>query len=118
MNTLNTTRHSLRCPTALVALFFGLAATYAVAGETDEAPSVQVSYADLDLSKPAGAETLYRRIEGAARSVCGPRHSRNLNQVQAFRTCYKNAIEDALQQVNESLVFAVHRNKTGKPASG
>ena len=118
MNTLDTTRLSLRCPTALVALFFGLAAASAVAGETDDAPSVTVSYADLDLSKPAGAETLYRRIQAAARSVCGPRHSRSLARVQAFRTCYEDAIEDALQQVNESSVFAVHRNQTRDRASG
>lgn len=118
MNTLDTTRLSLRFPTALVALFFGLAAASAVADETDEAPSVTVSYADLDLSKPAGAETLYRRIQAAARSVCGPRHSRILLQIQTFRTCYKDAVEDALQQVNESLVFAVHRSKTEYPAEG
>lgn len=110
MNTLDTTRLSLRCATALVALSFSLAAAYAVADETDGAPSVTVSYADLDLSKPAGAEMLYRRIQAAARSVCGPRHSRILAQVQAFRTCYKDAVEDALQQVNESQLFAVHRN--------
>src|SRR5688500_19451767 len=31
-----------------------------------------VSFADLDLSKAAGAQTLYKRIKVAARRVCGP----------------------------------------------
>lgn len=34
--------------------------------------SIRVSYADLDLATTEGVETLYRRIEQAARLVCKP----------------------------------------------
>lgn len=43
-----------------------------VAAETPpQSPhQVTVSYADLDLATPAGAEALNRRVQAAARSVC------------------------------------------------
>ena len=71
MKTINTTQRSFHWLTAPAVLSLVLAAGQALAGSTDDPPTVTVSFADLDLSKPAGAETLYQRIQAAARTVCG-----------------------------------------------
>ena len=106
MNTFDTMHLSFRGLTTLVVLCGSLAAGQVLAGPTDDPPTVTVSFADLDLSKPTGAETLYQRIQAAARTVCGgSRHTRDLNVRQASRTCYEKAIDDALKQVNESNLF-------------
>src|SRR5262245_61107878 len=55
--------------TVAVALFTCLLANGARA-EQPQLVKVTVSYADLDLSKPAGAQTLYKRIKAAAQRVC------------------------------------------------
>ena len=41
----------------------------AIAGEATRERVVK--YADLNLNNPAGVQTLYRRINAAARAVCG-----------------------------------------------
>ena len=74
--------------------------------------SVTVSYADLDLSSPAGAQTLYRRIQGAAQQVCGYAGADVIEQA-IWKSCYRSAVGDAVKKVNEPLLTAVH---AGKPA--
>lgn len=71
MSWLYTNRPPLRELIAVSALALGPAAGHALAEEPVEAQSVQVGYADLDVSGTAGAEALYHRIQSAARSVCG-----------------------------------------------
>lgn len=109
MKTMNTMQMSFRWFTALAALTFGLTAGQAVADPTDNPPTVTISFSDLDLSKPAGAETLYQRIQAAARIVChrSKKDARDLRIRRASRTCYKDAIDDALKQVNNSNLFEV-----------
>jgi UrcA family protein len=72
-----------------------------------------VSYADLDLSKPAGAQTLYKRIKAAARHVCGPvdRYT-YVTPSQTFRQCFDQAIADAVAQVDRPSLTALHREET------
>jgi UrcA family protein len=75
--------------------------------------SQSVSYADLDLSKPAGAQTLYKRIKKAARRVCGPVDNyTHVTPSRRFRECYEQAIADAVAQVDRPSLTAVHREKT------
>ena len=79
-------------------------------------PSVKsqaVSFADLDLSKPAGAQTLYKRIKAAARHVCGPADRYTfVVSPQSFRKCYDKAIADAVAQVDRPSLTALHRQET------
>jgi hypothetical protein len=56
---------------------------------------------------------LYRRIQAAAREVCGYRGADLLEQ-SLWKGCYHNAIADAVGKVNNPLVTAVH---TGHPAA-
>lgn len=77
-----------------------------------------VSYADLDLSKPAGAQTLYKRIQKAARHVCGPTDQYTyVTPRKVFRECYEEAIAAAVAQVDRPSLTALHREQT-RTASG
>lgn len=78
---------------------------------TDQARSVAVSYADLDLSKRAGAETLYRRIRKAARAVCEP-GSLSPGRMGVWRDCIEEAVANAVVSINRPTLTALHRAST------
>ena len=86
--------------TALAVLSAGLIAGQANAGPTDNLPAVTVSYADLNLANPAGVRILHRRIETAARSVCGNDFDSQVLELRdAARECYKAALKKAVAQL-------------------
>jgi UrcA family protein len=72
--------------------------------------SVTVSFRDLDIGSPAGAQTLYRRIQGAARQVCGPKGA-DLIEQGYWNSCYTKAIGDAVAKVNSPLLTAIHARR-------
>jgi UrcA family protein len=58
-----------------------------------------VSYADLNLASSAGQDAVQRRIQAAARQVCGTTSFRNaggLRSAAANRRCIDEAIAEAL----------------------
>lgn len=118
MNSLKANRPPVRWLVAVSALSFGLAAGHALGEGPGDAPSVQVSYADLDLSKEAGAEALYRRIQAAARSVCVRADGRDIERFRLSRQCYDDSIEGALAQADLRSLYAVHHRETQAPAPG
>ena len=72
-----------------------------------------VSFADLDLSKAAGAQTLYNRIKVAARRVCGPADRYTYGAPNnAFRKCFVAAVADAVAQVDRPSLTALHLEAT------
>jgi len=75
--------------------------------------SVTVSFRDLDLSTPDGARALYRRLQAAAKQVCGGDTGRDLIEHTNWRgVCYRTAIANAVGKVNSPQLTAVH---TGRP---
>jgi UrcA family protein len=76
------------------------------------APTITVSFAELDISKPRGLEVLYSRIEHAAKAVCGLEYSMQLARTRVAKTCYKTAIDDAVRQINRPTLTALHLAKT------
>jgi UrcA family protein len=100
-----------RCVLPLAALLCVLGT--APSWSAPEGPSVTVSFRDLDLSSVAGATTLYRRIQGAARQVCGTPGA-DLFEQSFRRACYRGATADAVRKVNNPLLTAVHEGR--KPA--
>jgi UrcA family protein len=76
-----------------------------------QAPSVTVSFRDLDLSNPAGATTLYRRIKSAAKQVCGYEGT-DLISKSIWNGCYTTAIADAVGKVNSPLLTAIHAGRS------
>jgi UrcA family protein len=73
-----------------------------------------VSYADLDLSRTAGAEVLLRRVEGASESVCGGTPSiRDLAMTAAFRRCVRENIDEAVATIDAPLLTSIHERTHG-----
>lgn len=73
-----------------------------------------VSYGDLDLGRPAGAEMMLRRIENAAESVCGGRAGfRPLKARAAHEACVRETIADALLDLNAPLVASTYKHGGG-----
>lgn len=67
-------------------------ASPALALSPDEAThSVRVSYADLDLTRAEGRETLDLRLRRASRAVCQVLNRRSLAEMYGARACARRA---------------------------
>jgi UrcA family protein len=84
----------------------------------DQVRSIIVRYAELDLSKPHGIDVLYQRIQLAAKQVCRADTSVTALYDRASQiTCYRDAVERAVRQVNLATLTAFHRAKTSSTVS-
>jgi UrcA family protein len=115
MNTSFTIRR-LIAATGVSALAAGFA-VIAHADQSTDAPQVIVKYADLSTSTPQGAAALYRRIWGAAETVCRPLDDRSLGSKQAMSACIHKALADAVAKVDQPALSAVFSEKNRKPVS-
>ncbi len=75
----------------------------------DAAPSVKVSYGDLDLACAQGADALHARVAAAARQVCAPDgiDIRNLQVYAAERSCVSEAIANAVRDLHGAKVASL-----------
>lgn len=73
------------------------------------APQKAVDYADLDLSVPADADTLYARLQKAAKRVCGRIDVRDLHNASKQRDCYRESLAAAVAAVNHNSVTALYK---------
>ena len=81
-------------------------------GPTWAAPtSITVSFRDLDLSRIAGATTLYHRIQSAAKQVCGYAPGEDRIERAAWQVCYRNTTAGTVSKVNSPLLTAVHAGR-------
>src|SRR5690349_8602853 len=62
----------------------------------NDVPVKAVRYQDLNLKTDAGVQELYKRIEGAAKQVCGDLEIRDLHGVRAHKACVQQAIDGAV----------------------
>jgi UrcA family protein len=69
-----------------------------------------VKFADLDLTRPAGAQELYYRIRYAARNVC-----RTYDRLGADRDCIEQAIERAVAEIGAPLLTRRCQASTPRP---
>ena len=85
-----------------------LAAAAPVAAQSpDDTVSVSVRYGDLDISRPAGAEIMLRRIENAAVEVCGGEpDQRDLGQRALFEKCRVSTIDRSVAALDAPMVTA------------
>ena len=74
--------------------------------ESTEPMTKTVRLADLDLSKAAGAETLYQRITAAARLVC--RHTVRMDML----SCRARAVDEAVATIDNPLLSSMHHRST------
>jgi UrcA family protein len=101
---------------------FGTLSTLAMAAQTATAADFQgpkqllVQYADLDLTRPAGAQALFRRIQGAAKLVCSPLASKDLLQTR-FEHCVSDAVAKAVTQIDRPALSAYLHQDQGRNAA-
>lgn len=96
---------------AAIGLAFGASAVLADS-TSRELRTTQVEYGDLDLTQPAGAAALYRRIEAAARDVCDSPDLRDLRRSQLAEACISRAIAEAVESVNRPTLTTLHQERT------
>jgi len=95
---------------------FALASALAVLGASptladETSRSLKVSYSDLDLTTQAGAATLYNRIRGAARQVCGY-EGVTYADTSGWKRCFNGAVSNAVAKVNSPRLTALHEGKS------
>ena len=80
----------------------------AAAQSVQEPVSVSVSFADLDIGRPAGATILLHRLQAAAVKACGGTPDvRVLGETAAFDKCRRAAVSHAVDQVHSPLLTAM-----------
>jgi UrcA family protein len=85
-----------------------LAPSLANAATADAVPTVTVRYSDLDLRSDAGSAVLYARLVSAAHQVCPAADNRNLGALAAVRACERQAIANAVRDVNSPKLAAIY----------
>lgn len=79
-----------------------------------EAPSRSVSYADLDLTRSAGAHAVLQRIENAASGVCGGAPTiAALAMTAAYDDCVAMKVGNAVADLDEPLVTSIFEGAYG-----
>jgi UrcA family protein len=117
MTSTNASRHPRSVGLAVsILMSCGLAMTAAVASAAspnEVAPSVKVSYADLDISNDHALKILYGRIQAAASQVCPDLISGDFNAARnrVVSTCRDAAIEHAVEQINNPRLSALRANR-------
>lgn len=84
-----------------------LVASGALAQSTNDTVNIRVRFDDLNLSSPAGVDTLRRRVRTAALSVCGsaPRVA-DLTRFSLYQQCVRDAEGSASAQVANAVAMA------------
>lgn len=89
-------------PLASIAAPIGLALAALATPAAAQTISIDVSYADLDLTSPQGQAALDRRIDSAAREICGGEEQRTGTRIvmnTKVRTCIAEVKAKAAIQV-------------------
>ncbi len=88
---------------------FAASAASMIKGQHGDA--VRVNAAAYNLETKAGQQQLYSRLQRAARQVCGStdlRRTGSLEQSLHARTCIKEAVAQAVEDVNHSGIRELH----------
>jgi UrcA family protein len=82
---------------------------------------ISVNAGGLDLSRPADAREVYRRVYFAARTACGNGNRVGLQPPPSFVDCYEKALGDAVRSVNRAqlnIVYLASRTRHDAGAYG
>jgi UrcA family protein len=88
-----------------IAATSGLIASTAVAADR---ASVRVQYADLDLTRDPGVDSLYARLRHAANAVCERPGTRDLTSLTLEASCRSRALDEAVARVHNARLTARH----------
>jgi UrcA family protein len=77
-----------------------------------DAPSKRVSYANLNLSRPADVQVLYMRLKTAAAGVCGRQPERlEISRYAHWRRCYEPTLHDAVMQIDAPQLLSLYQSE-------
>ena len=98
----------MKKPIILAAVaFITCGSTIARADSAFEPRSVTVRFADIDATNPEGAAALYRRLKGAATSVCQDLEpGRELARVGVYVNCIQTVLGAAIVKIDRSTLTA------------
>ena len=83
------------------------------------ANQIVVDYSDLDLTDTGGIKTLYARLQYAAQRACGGAPSaREMWARQIYEQCFEQALDDAVLNIDNATLRAVHDNANGRSTVG
>jgi len=94
---------------SIVIFALGLGSQLANAAPSQDVPSVVVHFADLDLAHGEGVAILYRRLKGAAETVCAPQNGRDLGSLTRYKVCWQSALAAAVVKVDRPALIAYYR---------
>jgi UrcA family protein len=98
---------------------FMLHSQIVMSSPSDDPSTIRLSFADLDLSRPADAQTLYLRIKRAARIVCdATRSDWDVARLRHWKECFAKAIDDAVSRIDRPTLTALHRGETRATPAG
>jgi UrcA family protein len=101
-------------------LLGGSILSVAKAAPPSEIPTAVVKFGDLDATRPAGMEELYRRLRQAARGVCrslDPADSAAKELVTSlYKACIEQAVWGAVVKINRPDFTDYAATRTRKPA--
>jgi len=96
---------------ALAVLSFtssAFAAPAAGSASNSDGISISVPLSGLDLSNQAGAATALRRIDNAAKVVCGGEPNiGDLQPTALYRACFRTAVDGAVASMHNPIVTAL-----------
>jgi UrcA family protein len=96
---------------ALIATGLAFVGTAAHAGTDMVTREVKVNFADLNLESQAGIDSLYSRLQAAARRVCGTADRADLRSNEDVARCRKAAIGEAVARIDNKALSARHSNR-------
>ena len=100
----------------LAAASFSGVPLLAHAGPSEDVASQTVRFDDLNLASEAGIAALYRRIQSAARSVCGPVNVTGSRIAsQEWKDCVSNSVRQAIFTVNRPRLTAYYADHLRVP---
>lgn len=96
---------------AIIAAFANFTLIPAAEAQTGiENVSVRVAYGDLDMLSMKGAQTLLKRIEGAARKVCKDTKRRSPLKRRSDSECRRDTVGSIIAQLNFTTLTAAWNN--------
>ena len=106
--------HVLKAGIALVAFCALPMSPVAEAEPPARQVSIAVSYADLDLSSPAGAEAMLGRLRLATRKICGDApHPSQLSVGVRQKSCKRSVMTNAVETLGHPTVTAAYSGRRG-----
>jgi UrcA family protein len=101
---------------ALALSFLTLITCDVRANEPAVPPSVTVSYSDAAFGTRDGTARVYKKLQNAARKVCGMSVGVQLalDRQVAGRKCFEKTLADAVQRIDRPMLTSVHSTAARK----